>query len=114
LPQAINRDNETLSAKTYALVKQIPEGRVCTYGLIAALLGKPRAARVIGGILSRCPEDENAPCHRVVKHDGSLCGSEPFSLVQFELLRGEGVPFRPDGKVDLGACCWAGSEVEHQ
>lgn len=102
---------DNLAAKTYALVKQVPEGKVCTYGLLAALLGRPRASRVIGNILSHCPDSENAPCHRIVKHDGSLCGSHPFRLVQFELLRGEGVPFLPDGRVDLRACCWMGHSL---
>ena len=101
-------NNDNLTAKTYALVRRIPEGSVCTYGLLASLLGRPRAARVIGTILSRCPASENAPCHRVIKHDGSLCGSEPFRFVQFELLRREGVPFLPDGKVDVNACRWVG------
>jgi len=101
-------EKENLAAKVYALVRQVPEGKVCTYGLLAVMLEKPRAARVIGNILSHCPEGESAPCHRIVKHDGSLCGSESFRLIQFELLRGEGAPFLPDGRVDLKVCCWYG------
>ena len=104
----MEHEKDNLPAQTYALVKQIPEGKVCTYGLLAALLGKPRAARVIGNILSRCPESENTPCHRIVKHDGSLCDSGPFGMVQHELLRREGVPFLPDGRVNLKDCCWKG------
>lgn len=104
----MQEQKENLAAQTYALVRQIPKGQVCTYGLLAALLGRPRAARVIGTILSRCPEGENVPCHRVIKHDGSLCGSDPYHMVQHTLLREEGVPFLPDGRVHIKACCWGG------
>lgn len=99
-------DKENLATQTYELVKKVPEGKVCTYGLLASLLGRPRSARVIGNILSKCQED-SVPCHRIIKHDGSLCGSDPYRMVQYELLRREGVSFLADGRVDLKACCWA-------
>ena len=101
-------EKDNLSAKTYAMVRKVPKGKVCTYGLLATLLGRPRAARVIGNILSKCPEGEYVPCHRVIKHDGSLCGSDPYRMIQFVLLREEGIPFLPDGRVNLKVCCWDG------
>ncbi len=52
------------------LVSQIPEGRVMTYGQIAAMCGSPRAARIVGGIAHRGPTE--LPWQRVVKKDGSL------------------------------------------
>lgn len=94
--------------KIYALTRQIPEGKVSTYGQLALLAGKPRAARVVGGIMSRCPASENLPCHRVVKHNGSLCDDYTFGRIQHELLRREGVSFLPDGRVNLTASYWEG------
>lgn len=99
---------ENFASIVYALVRQIPKGKVATYGQIALLVGKPRAARVIGGLMSRCPESEKVPCHRVVKHKGALCEGFTFGHLQNELLHIEGVAFLPDGRVDLHTSCWEG------
>lgn len=98
--------DESFASLVYAIVRQIPEGKVSTYGQIALLVGKPRAARVIGGIMSRCPDSEHVPCHRIVKHNGALCEGYTFGHLQNELLHREGVAFLPDGRVDLKASCW--------
>ena len=74
----------------YAVVARIPAGQVATYGLVAFLAGRPRASRIVGCALARAPE--GLPCHRVL------------------LLEGEGVPFLPDGRVDLSRCLWDGGE----
>ncbi len=58
------------SDRVYALVAQIPKGRVMTYGQIAALCGSPRAARIVGGVAHNGPTE--LPWQRVVKKDGSL------------------------------------------
>ena len=58
----------------YALARQIPRGRVATYGQLAFLAGSPRASRVVGGAMRRCPAGAGVPCHRVVGADGSLTG----------------------------------------
>lgn len=86
----------------YRLVKQIPPGRVTTYGELAFKAGRPRASRVVGQILAHCTRD-NLPCHRVVKKDGSL--SSVFGVMgsrhQRILLENESVTFTQDGKVDM-------------
>ena len=92
--------------EVYAAVRRIPRGRVATYGQIARMIGRPRAARVVGYALSAAPAD--VPCHRVVSRQGGLseafspCGRETHRL----LLEMEGVTFRPDGTVDLEQCLW--------
>lgn len=65
------RKRVNLSQRVYQLVKQIPRGKVTTYGQIAARLGKPRAARAVGNALHQNPFS-SVPCHRVVNREGKL------------------------------------------
>ena len=89
------------------LVRQIPPGQAATYGQIARLLGMPRGARVVGYAMSAC-RDPAVPCHRVVDRFGGT--KTAFDRLapgtQRALLEAEGVPFRPDGTVDLDRCRW--------
>jgi len=62
--------NSEFRKLVYELVDQIPRGRVMTYGQIAAHCGKPRAARVVGGIAHFGPEE--LPWHRVVNRLGDM------------------------------------------
>jgi len=95
----------------YSIVQKIPSGTVASYGQLALLAGKPRAARLVGTLMKNCPKDVDIPCHRVVKSDGSLCDANClWSLVQQETLRAEGVPFLADGRVDIARCRWGGPE----
>ena len=89
--------------EVYAIVAQIPRGSVVSYGQIARLLGEPRAARQVGWALRRCPDA--LPWQRVVKDDGSIAGGG-WSELRRALLEGEGVPFLPDGRVDMARCRW--------
>ena len=89
--------------QTYDLVAQIPYGRVTTYGRIAALLGRPRAARQVGWAMRVCPE--TLPWQRVVRADGSIVGGD-YAELRRALLTDEGVPFTQDGRVDLTKCLW--------
>ena len=95
--------DEELSLSVYRLVEAIPEGKVLTYGEIAALLGRPRNARLVGRILSQTPPGRETPCHRVVNARGETA---PGWAEQAELLRREGVFFRPDGRVDRKRSGW--------
>ena len=92
----------------YAAVCRIPAGRVATYGQISLLAGSPRASRIVGGALHRNPSPGVIPCHRVVFRDGSLAPGFAFggAGAQRALLEAEGVPFLPDGRVDLPRCRW--------
>ena len=75
---------------------------------IALLAGSPRASRIVGGALHRNPSPGVIPCHRVVFRDGSLAPGFAFggAGAQRALLEAEGVPFLPDGRVDLPRCRW--------
>ena len=95
-----------LFVEIYNIVKQIPYGKVMTYGQIATILGNPRFARRVGQAMYGAPEELQLPCHRVVKADGSLC-HEPFGSEQRALLEDEDVPFlKIGGRVDLREALW--------
>lgn len=68
-------DQASFRQLVYDLVRQIPRGRVMTYGQIAALCGRPRAARIVGGVAHF--GDPSLPWQRVVKKDGSLAEGYP-------------------------------------
>jgi methylated-DNA-protein-cysteine methyltransferase related protein len=95
-------------ARVYQVAAQIPPGKVATYGQIAALLGNPLAARLVGEAMSRTPEDLDIPCHRVVNRAGEMAPAYAFGGAdrQRQRLAGEGVVFRPDGRVDLARSLW--------
>ncbi len=93
--------------KVYAIVAKIPCGQVASYGQIAWMLGNPRGARQVGWAMRRCPD--GLPWQRVVKADGSIAGGG-FAELRRALLQSEGVPFLPDGRVDMKACRWLGGK----
>lgn len=92
--------------KIYAVVRGIPRGCVMTYGGVAAAAGNPRMARIVGGALHHNPAPGWIPCHRVVNREGGLAPAFAFGgeKVQRAMLVAEGVPFLPDGRVDLARC----------
>ncbi|MCK7479053.1 MAG: MGMT family protein [Candidatus Moduliflexus flocculans] len=71
-------------------VRRIPPGRVCTYGGIAALAGRPRAWRAVGNIMAAC-DAPGTPCHRVVAAGGRLGGYGGNPAMKRALLAAEGV-----------------------
>lgn len=91
----------------YDVVRQIPEGKVATYGQVAALAGNKRWSRVVGYALHANPDPEHIPCHRVVNRLGEVSKAFAFGggNRQIELLEAEGVCF-VDGKVDLSKYRW--------
>ena len=77
--------------KVYELVKKIPRGKVVSYGQVAALLGKPRSARLVGWALAKCPTD--VPWQRVINRQGmiSIENMNAPKELQAELLTKDGV-----------------------
>lgn len=95
--------------RAYDMVRQIPCGRVASYGQIARMLGEPRKARFVGFAMHASPGMAGGvPCHRVVFKDGSLAPGFAFGgpEVQRKMLEEEGIVFRDDGKVDMEQCGW--------
>ncbi len=85
--------------KVYGLVKQIPKGKVTTYGAIAKKLSM--SPRTVGHALHLNPYEKEVPCHRVVNRDGRVAPSFAFggSGAQRQLLEDEGVIFRDETHV---------------
>ena len=63
-----------LTEYTYYLVRQIPVGRVSTYGAVAKALGNKGYARAVGRYMNKNPDADTMPCFKIVKSDGSLGG----------------------------------------
>lgn len=95
-------------AKVYEIVRQIPRGKVATYGQIARMVGNPRMSRQVGWALHVNPEPFVIPCHRVVNKEGKLSGAFAFGGkdIQHDLLVDEGVTFVDDDTVDLTLHLW--------
>jgi methylated-DNA-protein-cysteine methyltransferase-like protein len=89
--------------RVYALVERIPYGRVASYGQLARMLGRPKAAREVGWAMRHCPE--HLPWQRVIMSDGSVTGGA-YADVRRQRLESEGVGFLPDGRVDIKTFCW--------
>ncbi|MBR2646751.1 MAG: MGMT family protein [Clostridia bacterium] len=89
--------------RVYEAVKQIPKGKVATYGQIACAAGSPRAARQVGYALHVNPQPGINPCHRVVNRFGGLAPAFAFGGVgvQAALLKDEGVLVDEAFTVDL-------------
>ncbi len=89
------------------LIRQIPDGRVCTYGIIAACAGNPRAARQVARILHSCSKKDGLPWHRVVNRNGkiSLKPSGGYE-VQKQLLEAEGIVFGSKDIIDFEMFLW--------
>lgn len=82
--------NRDFRDRVLAVVRRIPVGRVATYGDIAALAGRPRAARAVGNIMRNCGRPD-VPCHRVVGAGGRLGGYGGREPLKRSLLAAEGV-----------------------
>lgn len=97
----------TTFERIYNVVKQIPYGKVATYGQVAALAGSRKWSRVVGYALHVNPDPEHIPCYRVVNRFGEVSKAFAFGGEnrQIELLKSEGVEFI-DGRVDMEKYQW--------
>jgi methylated-DNA-protein-cysteine methyltransferase-like protein len=94
--------------RVYALVQQVPSGKVVTYGQVAALLGSPQAARAVGYALRVLPPGSGVPWHRVINHHGSISPRYPAQgpILQRQLLEAEGLRFDAQDGIDLTLYRW--------
>lgn len=101
--------------QVYDVVRQIPRGKVTSYGRVAQMLGRPNAARAVGYALSALkdePADKraNVPWHRVINSQGriTISNREHTAEDQAHLLRAEGVMVSEDLRVNLNRYLWSG------
>jgi methylated-DNA-protein-cysteine methyltransferase-like protein len=90
----------------YKLVKQIPRGRVITYGALAKALQLRGGARTAGRAMAATPSGRGVPWHRVVGDRGKLLIPEPHASLQRKLLESEGVKI-VEFRVDFAKHGWA-------
>ncbi|SRR5690554_5935391 len=78
-PQKLSEKNKDFFEQVYAVVREIPRGRVTSYGAIAAYLGSKRGARMVGWAMNKAHQQkEYVPAHRVVNRNGVLTGKHHF------------------------------------
>jgi methylated-DNA-protein-cysteine methyltransferase related protein len=93
--------------KVYEIVRQIPFGRVTSYGAIARYLGAAKSARIVGYAMNSS-HDKDVPAHRVVNRKGLLTGKHHFegtNLMQ-QLLENEGVKVIDNQIQNLESIYW--------
>jgi methylated-DNA-[protein]-cysteine S-methyltransferase len=89
--------------RVLTIVRRIPRGQVATYGDVAALAGRPGAARAVGNIM-RDYGAPDVPCHRVIAAGGRLGGYGGNEAVKRAMLAAEGIAFRGSRVARFGEC----------
>jgi len=101
-------NNDNFFERVYEIVRQIPEGKVTSYGAIAKALGAARSARMVGWAMNASHNLEDVPAHRVVNRIGMLSGKHHFegtNLMQ-QLLESEGIQVVNNQIVDFEKYFW--------
>jgi O-6-methylguanine DNA methyltransferase len=86
----LDRPAESLLVRAYEALLRVPAGTVVSYGELAALSGRPRAARAVGTAMARNPFPILVPCHRVVRSSGDIGEYGGGRAWKERLLRFEG------------------------
>src|SRR6188508_2023501 len=100
--------NDNFFERVYNVVKQIPYGKVTSYGAIAKVLGSARSARMVGWAMNAAHNLEDVPAHRVVNRKGLLTGKHHFdgtNLMQ-QLLESEGIKVKENKIVNFDKYFW--------
>jgi len=106
-------------ATVWEIARQVPPGKVTTYGQIAAMIPPPGTLnlrdyeafgpRWVGGAMANCPDD--VPWQRVINSQGKI-SPRPGAEMQKQLLESEGVKFNDKGKIDFDIYGWNGPDPE--
>ncbi len=110
----MDSDNTNFFDKVYKIARQIPYGRVTSYGAIAKFIGAARSARMVGWAMNASHSMEDVPAHRVVNRKGLLTGKFHFdgtNLMQ-QLLESEGVKVVDNQIVDFDKYFWNPEEMD--
>lgn len=103
-----NPNTENFFERVYEIARQIPFGRVTSYGAIAKALGTARSARMVGWAMNASHNLEDVPAHRVVNRKGLLTGKHHFegtNLMQ-QLLESEGIKVVDNQIIDFEKHFW--------
>jgi methylated-DNA-protein-cysteine methyltransferase-like protein len=108
LQKARVKSSHNFFEDVWDVVRQIPRGRVTSYGDIAAYLGTKMSARMVGWAMNAAHTQHDVPAQRVVNRNGMLSGKAHFgtpTLMQ-ELLEADGVSVKDDQVVDFEKLRW--------
>ncbi|WP_228853691.1 MGMT family protein [Aegicerativicinus sediminis] len=94
--------------KVYQVVKQVPYGKVTSYGAIASFLGAKRSSRIVGYAMNASHSLDDVPAHRVVNRNGLLTGKHHFegTYLMQQLLESEGHIIVDDKIVNFVEVFW--------
>ena len=104
----LKSNNDNFFERVYEIVRQIPEGKVTSYGAIAKAIGAARSARMVGWAMNASHNLEVVPAHRVVNRIGILSGKHHFegtNLMQ-QLLENEGIQVVDNQIIDFEKHFW--------
>lgn len=98
--------------RVYEVTRQIPYGRVTSYGAIARFLGAPQSARMVGWAMNNAHNIGDVPAHRVVNRLGLLTGKHHFpgTDTMQRMLESEGIKIIEDQVQDFRDCFWDPNE----
>ena len=94
--------------RVYEVVRQIPYGRVTSYGAIARCIGAPQSARMVGWAMNNAHDKPDVPAHRVVNRNGLLTGKHHFpgTDTMQRMLESEGLIVENDQILNFKDCFW--------
>ncbi len=97
------------SIKVISIIQKVPRGQVATYGQIAALAGKPHAARAVSWLLHSSSKTHRLPWHRIIGSKGriSLPKNSKHYFEQVRKLESENVELNEAGEIDLDEFQWS-------
>lgn len=100
-------ERKAMKEQVYRILREIPKGKVVTYGQIAVMLGNNHYARAVGNILHANPNGEKNPCYKALNSKGRLACQYAFGGIekQKEKLEADGIEV-VDYKVDLKKYQW--------
>lgn len=98
--------NQIFSQQIYAIIAEIPKGKVTTYGQIAKMAGMPTYVRQVCFVLRHIPKESKLPCHRIINSQGYLSvKGDTYQRYKLELIA-EGIEFNHNDKINLSKCLW--------
>jgi methylated-DNA-protein-cysteine methyltransferase-like protein len=108
------RPSRSIHEKIYEVVRQVPPGKVATYGQIAKIVGFC-TPRMVGYAMAALPHGRNVPWQRVINHKGEISTRSRGDGAQRQrgLLRAEGIRFDRKGRINLKKVRWPGPNEPH-
>lgn len=113
LPAKGKPNQDDFFSRVYQVVRQIPQGRVTSYGAIATFLGSKGSSRMVGWAMNAAHTYPDVPAHRVVNRAGMLTGKHHFGhpMAMQNALEGEGVTIVDDQVKDFKTLFWDPEEL---